>query len=78
MSRIELHWHTQNPGIHPQHHTHTQVTKSIIVVHAYNPSLRKLKQEDQDFEANLGYIARLGIETEGGGERCCLHRVLAS
>jgi hypothetical protein len=29
-----------------------------MVVHAYNPSLRRLRQEDHEFKTSLGFIMR--------------------
>jgi hypothetical protein len=33
-------------------------------MHACNPALQRLNQEDYDFEASLGYIATLASERE--------------
>jgi hypothetical protein len=35
-----------------------KVHKPGVVVHTCNPALWRLKQEDREWQANLGYIAR--------------------
>jgi hypothetical protein len=35
-----------------------------VVVRAYNPALKRLRQEDQKFEAILGYIARFCLKNQ--------------
>jgi hypothetical protein len=34
------------------------VSKLVVVVHTCDPSIGRLRKEDQEFKASLGYIAR--------------------
>jgi hypothetical protein len=42
--------------------TKGQIRKPDTVVYYVNPALKKLRQGNQEFEANLGYIPRPGLK----------------
>jgi hypothetical protein len=45
--RVKLHLKKKNQNLGPG-----------VVIHACNPSSQRLRQEDHEFEANLGYIVK--------------------